>query len=50
MCGSARTSPVIVRQGLNHSLSAVNVPIRASTPSETIKAAFIENSVGNSAL
>ena len=49
-CGSARVSPVVVRQGLNHSRPAVSVPIRASTPSETISAALKAKSAGSSAL
>ena len=43
-------SPEVVRQGLNHSRPAVSVPMRASMPSETIRTAFIEKSVGSSAL
>ena len=32
--------PSIVRQGMNHSLSAVSEPIRASRPSETTSSAL----------
>ena len=47
---SASSSPVTVRQGLNHSLPAVSVPTRASLPSDTISASFVENSMGSSDL
>ena len=50
MCVSASPSPEIVRQGLNHSRLAVSVPIRASTPSETMSAALKTNSIGSSVL
>ena len=50
MWGSARPSPVMVRQGLNHSRPAVSVPTRASLPSETTSSSFRENRVGSSAL
>ncbi len=50
MPGSASVSPVMVRQGLNHSLPDVSVPKRASVPSETMSASFMENRVGKSAL
>ena len=50
MCGPASASPVMVRQGLNHSLPAVSVPRRASFPSDTTSASFMENRVGRSAL
>ena len=50
ICGSASVSPVTVRQGLNHSLPEVSVPTRASLPSETTRASFIENRVGSSDL
>ena len=50
MRGSASVSPVTVRQGLNHSRPEVNVPTRASVPSETTSASFMENKVGSSAL
>ena len=40
----------MVRQGLNHSHPAVSVPIRASFPSETTSASFIENNVDSSDL
>ena len=41
---------MMVRQGLNHSRPEVSVPIRASVPSETMSASFMENRVVNSAL
>ena len=47
---SAGASPVTVRHGLNHSRPAVSVPMRAWVPSETMSIAFIEKSVGSSAL
>ena len=40
----------MVRHGLNHSRPAVNVPMRAARPSETMSAAFMANKPGNSAL
>ena len=46
MCGSASVSPVTVRQGLNHSRPEVRVPRRASFPSETTSASFMENRDG----
>ena len=52
-CGivaAARDSPEIVRHGLNHSRPAVRVPMRASSPSETMSAAFMAKSDGSSAL
>ena len=50
MCGSASVSPVTVRQGLNHSLPDVSVPTRASFPSDTTSASFMEKRVGSSDL
>ena len=41
---------MMVRQGLNHSLPAVRLPMRASVPSETMSSSFIEKREGNSAL
>ena len=52
-CGklaSASVSPAIVRQRLNHSQPAVNVPMRASSPFDTMSAALKANSEGISAL
>ena len=49
-CSQPSPRPVMVRQGLNHSLPAVRVPMRAARPSETIKASFMENRPGSSAL
>ena len=45
----ASSSPVMVRQGLNHSHPAVRVPSRASTPSDTASTALKANSEGSSA-
>ena len=39
-----------VRHGLNHSLPEVSAPSRASFPSDTTSASFIENSAGSSDL
>jgi hypothetical protein len=44
--GRRRLAPVIVRQGLNHSLPAPSEPMRACTPSETTSAALVANSAG----
>ena len=48
--GSANVSPVIVRQGLNHSRPAVSVPTRASTPSDVMSTALNANRFDSSAL
>ena len=39
----ARSSPSIVRQGMNRSRSAVSEPIRAAMPSEMTSAALVRN-------
>ena len=43
-------SPSRVRQGANRSKSAVNVPIRASVPSEMIKSSLVGKREGISRL
>ena len=47
---AASASPVVVRQGLNHSFPAVSVPTRAFVPSEIMSNSFMANSEGNSSL
>ena len=42
----ASSRPVMVRQGLNHSLPAPSEPMRACTPSEMTSAALVANSAG----
>jgi len=44
--GAASSRPLIVRQGLNHSLPAPSAPTRACTPPEAIRTALYVNSAG----
>ena len=46
MVAGATVSPSIVRHGMKRSLSALIVPMRASSPSEIISTALWTNSAG----
>ncbi len=46
MEAAASPSPVMVRQGLNHSFPAPSVPMRACTPSEATSTALVAKRAG----